>query len=136
VRYRTDSRRARLQDSGPADPAKKGTTMTTSTPLDSRERLLDQFDAMVDQGEQLLKTANDTTVGRVDALHGQIEQRLAHATERFARLRADAMHSAGVAVDATDAYVRGNPWRAVAIVAGTAAAAGLVVGMLASRHEP
>ena len=110
--------------------------MTTSTPADSRERLLDQFDTMVDQGEQLLKTANDTALGGVDALHGQLQQRLAHATERFARLRADAMHGAGAAAEATDFYVRDNPWRAVAIAAAAAAATGVLVGMLAARRLP
>jgi ElaB/YqjD/DUF883 family membrane-anchored ribosome-binding protein len=44
------------------------------------------------------------------------------------------MTQATAVAKSTDAYVLGNPWRSVGIVATFAVAAGLIAGMIVSRR--
>jgi ElaB/YqjD/DUF883 family membrane-anchored ribosome-binding protein len=110
--------------------------MSTILPVSGHDPLPESMDAIVGQTEQLLRTVALTGKGQAAAMRADIDQRLARASERFTALRTQAVDGACAAARNTDAYVHGNPWRAVAITAGTAALAGLVIGMLASRREP
>jgi len=109
--------------------------MSTTLPISGREALPESMDAIVGQSEQLLRTVTLTGKAQANALRADIDQRLKQAGERFALLRTQAVDGACGAAKTTDAYVQGNPWRAIAITAGAAAFAGVVIGMLASRRE-
>ena len=71
----------------------------------TKEKLYDEFNTVVAETEQLLKTV--ATAGS---------------------------DKAGAAARATDEYVQGNPWRAVGIVAAAGTLAGLLVGLLIARR--
>ena len=100
----------------------------------TKERLMGELDAVVDQTEQLLKTVAHVGNTEAGAFRARVDQSIAVASERLAQIRADALERAGIAAKATDDYVHGNPWQAVGIVAAAAAIAGLLVGLLLSRR--
>lgn len=105
------------------------------TPSDAtKEKLFGEFNAVVAETEQLLKSVAGVGADKAGALKASIEQGLAAASERVAQIRAEALGQASAAAKATDEYVQADPWRAVGIVAALAAAAGLVAGMLIARR--
>jgi ElaB/YqjD/DUF883 family membrane-anchored ribosome-binding protein len=79
--------------------------------------------------EQLLKLTASQTGERVAQVRAKAEESLQVAKIRIAELQAEAVAKARAAGQATDAYVRANPWESVAI----GAFAGLVLGLLLSR---
>ncbi len=108
--------------------------MNAVHPEVSREKLHQEFDTIVADTEILLASAATATGDKAIALRSGIEQGLASARERLAGLRADSMAQANHAMHATDDYVHAHPWRAVGIVAGVTAIAGLVTGLLVTRR--
>lgn len=100
----------------------------------TKDRLLKEFDIVVDQTEQLIKSVAGAGSNQADALKASVEETFAIAGERLAKVRADVLDQATAAANATDAYVHGNPWRAVGIVAAAAAVAGLLAGLLLARR--
>lgn len=85
---------------------------------------------VVSEAQELLKTVKDEGASRID----DVKSRMAGQYETARAKLDDTYHSvqegAKVAMTSTDAYVRSNPWRAV----GIAAAAGAIIGFLASRR--
>ena len=100
----------------------------------TKERLLGEFDAVVDQTEQLLKSVANAGGDQADALKASVEQSFTAATERLAVMRDEALGKANAAAKATDEYVQGNPWQAIGVAAAIAAGAGLIIGLLMSRR--
>lgn len=99
-----------------------------------REKLLHDFNEVVADTEQLLKSVAATGGEKSQALRANVEQSLKAARERLVELEEDARARALAAAKATDAYVHGHPWQSIAIVSGIAAVAGIVVGLLLNRR--
>jgi ElaB/YqjD/DUF883 family membrane-anchored ribosome-binding protein len=95
-----------------------------------RERLVDEFVAMLSDAEELLKRAGNETGERARDLRAQVEGKLLAAKLRLQELEGEAVDRAREAARYIDDDVHENPWRAI----GIAAAAGLVVGLLISRR--
>jgi ElaB/YqjD/DUF883 family membrane-anchored ribosome-binding protein len=108
--------------------------MKTITPEITKEKLLDEFNTVLAETEQLLTSVANAGSDKAGALRASVEQRLASAGERLARIRDASKEQANAAARATDVYVQESPWRAVGITAAFAAVAGLVAGMLLSRR--
>ncbi len=102
--------------------------------LVTNEKLLEEFNTVVSEAEQLLKSLAAAGGEKAGALQANVEQRLAAAGERLANVRDAALDQASAAARATDDYVRGNPWRAIGIVAALAAVTGLFAGLLIARR--
>ena len=100
----------------------------------TKEKLLQEFNTVVAETEQLLKTAAGAGSDKASALKASVANEFSAASERLARIRDDAITQAGAVAKTTDEYVQDNPWRSVGIVAALAAAAGLVAGLLISRR--
>lgn len=98
-----------------------------------KERLIEEFQTVVTETEQLLKSIATAGSDKAGAVRASVAQSLAAAGERVEKIRAEALRQASVAARATDDYVRGNPWRAVGTVAAVAAIAGLIAGLLIRR---
>ena len=96
----------------------------------SRESLLDDFSVMLTEAEDLLRRAGNETGERAKDLRAQVEAKLLAAKLRLQEMQGDAVDRARDAARATDDYVHDNPWIAI----GAAAAAGFVLGILASRR--
>jgi ElaB/YqjD/DUF883 family membrane-anchored ribosome-binding protein len=100
----------------------------------TKERLFNEFNTVIAETEQLLKSVASMGGDKAGALKSNVQDGLAAAGERLARIRAESMSQATAAAAATDEYVKQNPWRAVGVAASVAALAGLVLGLLASRR--
>jgi ElaB/YqjD/DUF883 family membrane-anchored ribosome-binding protein len=96
----------------------------------TRERLVDDFGAMLNEAEELMKRASAETGDRAKDLRSQVEAKLLAAKLRLQELQGDAIDSAKAAARVTDDYVHDNPWRAIAV----AATAGFLLGLLLNRR--
>lgn len=100
----------------------------------AKERLYGEFEAVVAETEQLLKSIAGASGDKAVALKASVEQGLAAASERLARIREASLSQAGAAARATDEYVQDNPWRAIGFVAAAGTLAGLVAGLMIARR--
>jgi len=105
-----------------------------ATPDVTKEKLFDEFNTVVAETEQLLKSVATAGGDKAGALKASFEQRLADASARLARIRAEATDRASQAARATDEYVVAHPWKSVGGAAAVAALAGLVAGLLIARR--
>ena len=97
----------------------------------SRDKLISDFKVVVQDAEELLK-ATASTVGEKSAvLRQRIEENLKEAKGKLAQAEAIVIDKTKAAAEATDTYVRANPWQAVGIAAGV----GFLVGVLVSRRN-
>jgi ElaB/YqjD/DUF883 family membrane-anchored ribosome-binding protein len=85
---------------------------------------------VVSEAQELLKTVKEEGATQLDAVRGKMQAQYDTAKEKFGEIQGTVTEGAKVAMTTTDEYVRGNPWRAV----GIAAAAGALIGFLASRR--
>jgi ElaB/YqjD/DUF883 family membrane-anchored ribosome-binding protein len=96
----------------------------------TKGKLMEDLRAVVADAEELLKATADQTGDRITAARGKAEESLKAAKALLAEQEAAVMAKTKAAAKATEDYVRANPWKAM----GIAAAAGLVLGMLATRR--
>lgn len=107
--------------------------MVQSTSV-SRDKLIGDFNAVIADTEQLLKSLAAAGGEKGTALRASVEQNLRAARERLDELQDAAVERTRAAAKATDEYVRENPWQSMAVVGGLAALAGFVVGLLLNRR--
>lgn len=86
---------------------------------------------VVTEAQELLKTVKDEGASQLDAMKQKVNAQLDTAKQKFGEIQQSVTDGAQLAMTSTDAYVRSNPWRAVAI----AAAAGALIGFLAARSR-
>jgi ElaB/YqjD/DUF883 family membrane-anchored ribosome-binding protein len=101
-----------------------GSTMGTSNPI-ARD-----IQNVVSDAQDLLKTVQTEGESKMGDVKAKVQQQLESARQMLGQLQTTVQDGAKVAVDTTDAYVRGNPWRAV----GVSAALGALIGFLAARR--
>jgi ElaB/YqjD/DUF883 family membrane-anchored ribosome-binding protein len=97
----------------------------------SREKLIDDFSAVLAEAEEMLKRASAETGDKARDLRSQVETKLLRAKLRLQELEGEAVDRAKAAARATDDYVHDNPWQAI----GIAAAVGVAVGLLLNRRS-
>ena len=85
---------------------------------------------VVSEAQELLKTVKDEGTNQMDAVKAKLAGQYDVARQKFGEIQTQVTEGAKVAMTTTDDYVRANPWRAV----GIAAAAGAIIGFLASRR--
>jgi ElaB/YqjD/DUF883 family membrane-anchored ribosome-binding protein len=100
----------------------------------TKETLYREFNTVVDETEQLLKSVATASGGKAGALKANVGQALSAATDRLEQIRQQAIGQACAAARATDGYVRDKPWHTVGIVAALSASLGLVAGLLMARR--
>lgn len=93
-------------------------------------RMSGDFRTMIADGEELLKAAATASGEGFAAARRKFEDRLASAKSALAAATQPVLDRSMEAADATDEYVRGNPWTAV----GIALAAGALLGFLAAKR--
>ncbi|MEO8101286.1 MAG: DUF883 family protein [Betaproteobacteria bacterium] len=100
--------------------------------VESKDQVVSDFKALLAEGEALFKSAAGSGDQALAAARDQFRQQLATAKARYAELEAVTVQQARRAAAATDEYVHGNPWTAIAVAGGV----GLLVGLLVtSRRE-
>lgn len=108
------------------------TELTTShgTIEGKKEVLVSDLRGVVGDADALLKEVANSAVEGFAAARTNFQGRLGEVRSRLDEARISAMQKARGATDATHAYVRDNPGKAI----GVAVAAGLVIGFLLSRR--
>jgi ElaB/YqjD/DUF883 family membrane-anchored ribosome-binding protein len=108
--------------------------MAQTTIDGTKDRLIEDFNTVIADSEQLLKAVSATGGEKVGALRAGVEQNLKVAQERLQRLEQAAAEKARVAARATDEYVHVHPWQSIGIAGAIGAVLGIVVGLLLNRR--
>ena len=108
--------------------------MSMNTIEVTKQQLVDEFNSVVAETEQLLKTVASAGGDKAGAMRASVEQNLAMAKERLRDLQHMATEKAGAAAHATDEYVHSNPWQAIGVAAGVGAVVGALIGLSLNRR--
>lgn len=95
----------------------------------SKEKLVQDFRAVVADAEELLRATAGQAGEQVAAVRERIQENLVEAKARLNETEFAMIEKTKYAAKATDEYVHDNPWTAI----GVAASVGVVVGMLIGR---
>jgi ElaB/YqjD/DUF883 family membrane-anchored ribosome-binding protein len=96
----------------------------------SRNALAQDFDNVVSDAQELLKTIGNEGDARVADAKKRMQASLSVAKDRLAELQATATDGARAAAKTTDDYVHENPWAVI----GASAGVGVLVGYLLARR--
>lgn len=94
------------------------------------DKLVADLKAVVQDAEALLRATSAQTGEKIQEARARAEDSLRQARARLTQVEEEALKRARELADATEEYVRDNPWQAVGIAAGI----GLVLGVLISRR--
>ena len=108
--------------------------MSRHSSVVTKDQLVEQFNAVVTETEQLLKSVATAGGEKVGALRAGAEQSLASAKERLRELQHAATDQVEAASKTADDYVHAHPWQAIGTAAGLTIVAGVVIGLLLNRH--
>ncbi len=106
------------------------TESATATGRASREKLVEDLKAVVNDAEALLKATAQQTGEKIAEVRAKAEQSLKTAKVRIAEEGKEIMEKAKSAAKSTDEFVHAHPWKAV----GVGALAGFLIGLLISRR--
>ena len=96
----------------------------------SKQKLMDDLSAVVNDAEELLKATASQTGDRISEIRAKTEESLRAAKVRLADAQEALLEKAKAVAKDTDAYVHENPWK----TAGIAAVAGLLIGAIIARR--
>jgi ElaB/YqjD/DUF883 family membrane-anchored ribosome-binding protein len=99
----------------------------------TREKLLQDFNMVVAETEQLLKAAASAGGDKAAVWRDSVEQKLKVAKDKLVQLEEAAVVKTKQAAEATDNYVHDNPWQAIGITAGVSVIVGITLGLLLNR---
>jgi len=100
------------------------------TSSETKDRLIDDFNSVVNEAEQVLKSATREGSEKTNALLNKVSENLKVARERLGDLQDNAVQKTKAAAKATDHYVHEHPWQSI----GAAVALGVVIGLLLNRR--
>lgn len=103
--------------------------MNTNTEV-TTDQLVADLKTVMQDAEALLRATSTQTGERIQEVRARAEQSLQQARARLNELEQEAYKRAQEVADATEGYVRENPWQSVGIAAGV----GLLIGLLLSRR--
>jgi ElaB/YqjD/DUF883 family membrane-anchored ribosome-binding protein len=105
--------------------------MSTATPNEvTTDQLLADLKTVMSDAEALLRATSTQTGEKIQEVRARAEESLRQAKARLSSIEEEALRRAREVADATDEYVRENPWQSVGIAAGV----GLLVGLLLARR--
>lgn len=103
--------------------------MATATEA-ARQKLAEDFKALTQDTEELLRATANQTGERVTAARARVEERLREAKGAAEEFRDDVVAQTRAAAQVADHTVRTHPWESVAIAVGI----GFLLGMLTGRR--
>jgi ElaB/YqjD/DUF883 family membrane-anchored ribosome-binding protein len=101
----------------------------TGNVLEAKNKLAADFNAVIEDTEQLLQATASQANEKVIAARARVQDSIKAAKQKIDTAQ-DVVEKAKARVTATDDYVHAHPWSVI----GVAAAVGAVVGMLMSRR--
>jgi ElaB/YqjD/DUF883 family membrane-anchored ribosome-binding protein len=96
----------------------------------SKQALVKDLKGVVVDSENLLKELASASGEEIAAALNRVESKLGAGRARLDAARLAFSHNASVAAAATQAYVKENPWKVVAIAVAT----GLITAVISSRR--
>lgn len=96
----------------------------------SKQKLMDDLSAVVNDAEELLKATASQTGERITAVRARAEESLRSAKGRLDEAQVALVDKAKEAAKEADEFAHENPWK----TAGIAAAIGLLLGALITRR--
>jgi ElaB/YqjD/DUF883 family membrane-anchored ribosome-binding protein len=96
----------------------------------SKEQLVNDFKVVVADAEALLKATAGHSSEKIAEVRAKTEKSLSAARARMAEAQSVVLAKSKEAAHATEVYVHDHPWKSI----GTAAAVGVVVGLLIGRR--
>ena len=96
----------------------------------AKNKMAGDIKTVITDGEDLLKAAAEVSGEGFAVARSKFEEKLGSARARLADASQAAVGKAKGTAAAADGYVHDNPWPVI----GVAAAAGLLIGFLASRR--
>lgn len=108
--------------------------MTHSSTQVIKKRLLADFNAVMNETDQLLELVANEGGDKAGALRTKVERNLNSAKQQLRSLEDAVMEKTRAGAQATDNYVHENPWQTMAVAAGLSAAVGAMIGMLLCRR--
>lgn len=103
--------------------------MATNTEV-TTDQLVADLKTVMSDAEALLKATSNQTGEKIQEVRARAEESLRQARLRLSEIEDEALRRAREVADATDEYVRENPWQSVGIAAGV----GLLLGLLLGRR--
>lgn len=100
----------------------------------STNQLIEEFNTLVGETEQLLKYVANAGGEGAGALRASVEKNLAIAKHRLQNIQQAATKKTQAAAQATDEYVHESPWQAIGIAAGLSVIIGAVASLLLNRR--
>lgn len=94
------------------------------------DQLVNDLKTVMEDAEALIKATSTLTGEKIQEVRARAEESLRQAKVRMTEVEEEAMRRAREIADATDEYVRQNPWQSVGVAAGI----GLVLGLLIARR--
>lgn len=104
--------------------------MSTNREAVSTEQLVSDLKTVMQDAEALLRATSAQTGDKIQEVRARAEESLRQARQRLGSLEEQALKSAREMAEATQEYVRDNPWQSVGIAAGV----GLLLGLLLGRR--
>lgn len=96
----------------------------------SKDKLVADLRIVVEDTQQLIKEAANSSAEGYAALRTRFDGKLVEARAKIEQARIAVGEKTRQAADATHAYVKENPWKAVGVGAG----AGVLLGLLLRRR--
>ncbi len=96
----------------------------------ARDKLIDDFRIVVADAEELLKLTAGQAEDKLNVVRGRVEEHLQTAKAQLGEVEDMMLARGREAVEATEDYVKSNPWKAVGVAAGV----GMIFGMLIARR--
>ena len=92
------------------------------------DQLMTDLKTVMSDAEALLKATSNQTGERIQEVRARAEESLRQARERVMQVEQDALKAAREMAEATEEYVRDNPWQAIGVAAGVGLLLGIVLG--------
>jgi len=92
------------------------------------DQLMSDLKTVMSDAEALLKATSNQTGERIQEVRARAEESLRLARARVTQVEEDALKAAREMAEATEEYVRDNPWQAIGVAAGVGLLLGLVLG--------
>lgn len=94
------------------------------------DKLVEDLKVVMRDAEALIKATSAQTGEKIQEVRARAEESLRQARTRLNAIEDEALQRAREVADATEEYVKENPWQSLGIAAGV----GLLVGLLLSRR--
>lgn len=94
------------------------------------DKLVEDLKVVMRDAEALIRATSAQTGEKIQEVRARAEESLQQARTRLSAIEDQAYQRAREVADATEVYVRENPWQSLGIAAGV----GVLVGLLLSRR--